>query len=197
MDDRELPPWVFTGKFWKTCTFEGLGPKKQAYLDSLTEVMAKKGFQRVKEIKLATAWESFLYKRSDLIFKSPDGKLAGVQTVPKNEDLRVGFMESLFTRKKVWLTLVSSIFIAFFFCVLSIFIIGQGTIPLPPTTPRVMVFIPAIIFLIVLIGALVLFWVKPARDWRQQIKQLLVEAAGSMGGKQITPFKKTTVELED
>jgi len=92
LNDSELPFWVFEGKFWMTCTFLGLGPKKQAYLDSLTEVMAKKGFQRVKEIKLATAWESLLYKRSDLIVKSPDGKLAGVQTVPKDENLRVGFM---------------------------------------------------------------------------------------------------------
>jgi len=179
-----------------TCTFQGLGAKKQAYLDSLTEGMAKKGFQRVNEVKLATAWEFLLYKRSDLIVKSSDVKLAGVQTLPKDGNLRVGFMESPFTRKKVWLTLVFSILIAFFFCVLSMYVIGHGVLPWT-NVPDWMILIPTITFFIVLIGALALFWVKPARNWRQQVKQLLVETAESMGGKQISPFKKTTVELED
>ncbi len=182
---------------WSTCTFQGLGPKKQAYLDLLNERMAKKGFQRVEKIGVKTNVTPIINKSSNLMFKSPDGLIwIGIRSLSTDEDLKVGYTNTYYNPKRTTLILASSMLLGLFFCYLSIFIIGHGTIPLSPNTPTRILLIPVLILLSVAIGTFYIIFTRPFSNWIRQLKTTLIETAESMGSKQITPFKYTTTELE-
>jgi len=73
---------------YRACTFQGLGTKRQNYLDLVAGEMVKQGFKRAEEWRERNP----VFDGSDLIFKSPDEKfLAGIRAVStENGNLRVG-----------------------------------------------------------------------------------------------------------
>jgi len=160
--------------------------------------MAKEGFQRAKEIKSTMATPSLISEASDLIYKSPDGRVwIGIQALSKDEDLRVGFTYSDSSAKQSFFSLAVSMILGLFSCFLSILLIGHGELPLATTIPiEIRVLVPTLIFFLVFIGGLILLFGKPQMTWRKRVKAILVKTAELMGSKQITPFKRTAVKLE-
>ena len=191
MKDRS---WLFTRKIWSTCSFRGLVTEKQVYLDLLTEKMAEKKFQQVKKEPHGVFKD--LLEGRDLLFESPDRTEVSVRAVPSKNGLKVGFVVELHvTRKKAWFWLIGSLILGFFVFLLSAYIIGHGTLPLT-NVPWWMVLILTMIFLLPLFGTLSCLRI-PEIKLSRSMKKMLAETAESMSGKQISPFKKTTVDLED
>jgi len=62
--------WSGKPKAYHTCTFQGLGDKRQEYLRLVEEGMMKQGFKRAEEWRERNP----VFTGSDLIFKSPDEK---------------------------------------------------------------------------------------------------------------------------
>jgi hypothetical protein len=199
--NSKLPSRILKFKNWRTCTFQGLGAKRQAYLDLLNEGMAKRGFQRVEEIKRRTAWCSLINRSSDLIFYSHKRKSwVGIKSLSKHGNLRVGFADwyynpirdALITVFCILLGALGTFFSAY---ILTAYVTGHPSYYIGGL-PDWMIPIPIILFFVVFIGAFLLFFGRPYEAWREQVKAALTEIAESLGGKQITPFKKTTVKLE-
>jgi len=195
LSDLEFPSWVLNSKEWVTCEFQGLGNKKQVYLDLLKKEMSKGGFQQVEEIRLARRpWASFISKMSNLKFNSPDGKMwIGIQAVPKDENLRVGFADVVLTKKQFYLLFAFSILFAFSLGAISAYVIGRNV---NVNEHIEWAFSSIIVAALAFVTPPMLYGILPRRRWRRQAKQLLVETAESMGSKQTTPFKKTTYKLE-
>jgi len=108
---------------WHISIFQGLGNKRQDYLNLLTEELMNRGFQRIGEIRARFWGEDHYFKGSDLIFESPDGTCVGVRAVGVGNDLRVGFNVNVKTttktKLKAWSGLGLSMLIALIVCVLS------------------------------------------------------------------------------
>jgi hypothetical protein len=184
---------MFNVKGFRTCTFQGLGTKKQEYLNMLAEVMKKKNLQKVEEPSGVIA---LVLEGRGLIFESPSRVEVGIRAVSIKENLRVGFaVQPNVTRKKAVLWLIVSILVASFFVFLSAYIIGHGMLPLTEAHGWA-ILIPFLTFFAAFSCMFLPYVLKTEITWPPKIRKLLVETAESIGGKQITPFRKTTVELE-
>lgn len=184
------------GCLWKICTFQGLGTKRQEYLNLVAERMVKKDFKRVGEIKLET-WGQYLYiKDSDLTFESPEGEYqTGIRAVSIGENLRVGFNHkgTLKILKKAVLMFAFSLIFALFVSFLFVNIV-EYAFPSIDVTQLGVLWI--IVFFPVMFGLWISIVGKKKRVLDRQIKKFLVDTAEYMGSKQITPFKRITVKYE-
>lgn len=180
-------------KRFQTCVFQALGIKKQAYLDQLTKEMIKIDFKPIDRSSLGSM-ESFAFGGTDLLFAAPKGlgEGIGVRAVSLNGNLKVGFVSSGIRTRKFFTVFFICLFLGLFASFIPFFVYDPNstvgmwsyiTIGLP-------------LFLIIVCGPLV-HSLLYRRRYNGKIRRLLVETAESMGAKQITPFKKTTVELED
>ncbi len=196
VSDRSSKWWVSSPPSWKACTFSGLGVKKQAYFDLLTEKMAKLGFQRVEALEvgsLITPRAPYINKESDLIFKSSSRKLCvGVKISSKNGDLRVGFKQMYYSVAMFALLIAFGFFLGF--VVFSIYIQIYG--PMSSSAPKILELLMGLSAIGVLISPLILFGGVPFLIWRQRLKKILIKTAESLGSKQTTPFEKTFGTLE-
>jgi hypothetical protein len=179
---------MLKSKAWTTCTYEKLGPKRQDYLDRLTQEMANVNFTvPSRESKI---WkEAVGLARSDLIFESSDKiSVMGVRAASLNGNLRVGFLR-VGKAKPVLLLFFSGLGLALALSFISL--------QLFESIPRHTL---GLIFLVIFGGILALplsylFLIR--RTCYHKVRILVIETAKSLGGKQLTPFKKTTVELGD
>lgn len=158
--------------------------------------MAKRGFQRFKEIKSYMATPSLISKTADLIYKTPDGQLwLGIRALSKGEDLRTGFTLSDTSSIRTFLTLLLCIFLGAFAGFSSSYIISEGSFDLSKIHPLIAI-VPLGIFILVTASAFGLIFGRPQRICKKRTKAILIETAKSMGSKQITPFEYATVDLE-
>jgi len=184
-------------KVWRTCTFQGLGSKRQEYLDLLSDGIVRWGFQRLGKDKdggLLDEWT----KGRDLLLGSPEGYRISLRAISVNGNLRVGFVHDVIQEKgwRIRGGSIASIVLAGLITLFSVYLIRyffpyEG----PPSLGLALLIIPFSILI-----WFILFYMFVGRNeitWRRRLKRLLVETAESMGGKQVSPFKKTTVELED
>lgn len=182
------------GCLWKICTFQGIGTKRQEYLNLVAERMVTNGFKRVEEIKLGI-WGQYLYvKGSDFTFESPEGEYqTGIRAVSIDENLRVGFNHTGTSRiaKKAFLWLVCCLFIALVVSLLSCNIVKYA---FPSIDAFQLTMLWTIIFFPVMFGPIFFIAGKKKRSLDRQIKQFLVDTAEYMGSKQITPFKRILVK---
>lgn len=83
---------MLESKAWRTCTFEKLEPKRQDYLDRLTQEMANENF--AVSSRGSRIWmEAVGLAGSDLLFEGPDKiSVVGIRAVSVNGNLRVGFL---------------------------------------------------------------------------------------------------------
>jgi hypothetical protein len=176
-------------KIFRTCTFQGLGVKRQAYLDQLTCELTEIDFEPINRSSLD--WmESFGFEGTDLVFKSPNKWNVGIRTLSVKEDLKVGLV-SRGTLRQLLLEYSAGVILAMTLFVMSAF--GLKAVGLDPNTSAVIaMFISlTVMFLMALLITL------QKRTVNRKVMKVLVETAKSMGSNQMTPFKKTTVELED
>ncbi len=165
---------------WNICTFQGLGSKRQDYLNRVTEEMEKRDFQ------LTDKSPAINIKGSDLIFKHPKGPFFCIRAVSIGENLRVGFKSTEEMGREIF----PAMFLAALPTFLSIYIIGGGVVPWT-NVPKWMASIPLIIFFTFFIGTFGLMYrLSLLRKFRQEIKPLLVGIGKSSGSKQVTPFRK-------
>lgn len=184
---------------YRTCTFQGLGNKRQAYLDSVAERMAEQGFKRAEEWRERNP----VFDGSNSIFKSSDEKfLVAIRAISTEDgNLRAGFSLAGVPGKAAKI-FVFSIGFAFILGALSAYILRQMFGPIKGTVQDLWMLILVMIILFTAFGFPVLAYMTPSKmRYNRKVRQILVETAESMGSKQITPFssylKSTTVDLED
>lgn len=196
LSGSELPSWLLKSRQWITCTFEGLGTKKQAYLDLLNKGMVEKGFRQFKKIKSPMATPSLISKTADLIYKTHDEQVwLGIKVLPKGEDLRTGFTYSDASSIRTFLTLLLCVFLGAFAGFSSSYIISGGSFDLSKLHPLIAI-APVGIFILVTASAFGLIFGRPQRTCEKRAKAILIETAESMGSKQVTPFENTAADLE-
>lgn len=213
-------------KIYHTSTFQGLGSRKDELLEKFVQVMEREGLKKappmepskrskgIKDVFNMTDW-GFLTdleiwciegcdvllleeKKKDMAY--PPGM--AIRAKARNNDLRLGYVliegsPKLKSRRGLLKTLalatliisliIEASLLAVYFAELmplwKILLLGLVII-LPPNLPII----------------LYLSYFKPKRRMQRKqkrIDQTVLEIAESMGGKQITPFKRTTIELED
>ena len=183
-------------KVWRASTFQGLGAKKQKYLDSLTEEMVKWGFQPLDKSDGGGVLNEWV-KGRDLLFISPDGNRISIRAITVNDNLRSGFAYEI-DRAKGWRTragFIATVILDSLITALLALILKYILPSADPTLLSLAILMP--VFILFLIILFYVFVGKSERSWKRRLKRLMIETAESMGAKQITPFKKTTVELED
>ena len=184
-------------KVWRTCTFQGLGTKREEYLDLLSDGIVRWGFRRLGKDEDGGVLDEWA-KGRDLLLGSPEGHRISLRAISVNGNLRVGFVYSLI-REKRWQIrgrFMASIILSGLITLFSIYLIKYAFPYEGPASPgSVLLIIPFYISIF-----FILFYTVVGRSettWKRRLKRLLIKTAESMGGKQITPFKKTTAELED
>jgi len=161
--------------------------------------MANVGFQRVEALevgRLTTPRASHINKEGDLIFKSSSRKILdklyiGVKVLSKDDDLRVGFIETYYS-VAIFAFLLGFGFFLGFMSFTMYGPINSGESPLSSLVPLVV----GLIAVAIVIAPLVFFCGIPFLIWRYRLKTILIETAESLDSKQITPFEKTFVTLE-
>lgn len=207
----------FIGKNYRTCTLEGLGSRKDEFLEKIVHKMEAKGFRRSASIEpfkpslrlkdaIIKSTRSYLIElerynmvSADVILESDKNEKIALQAKPNNNNLRFGYFFALGLEKTQFslrwrfiLGYLALLAVVFFIdenfheslgfwslLILSLIII---VLPLALETRRLK---PS------------LFIYSKTRRKQKEIDQLVIEIGKSMGGKQITPFKGTTIELED
>jgi len=172
--------------YWRTCVFQGIGTKKQVYLDLLSGEMARKGFQRDEKNKFSTLGAAPFLEESNPMLKTPDGKFSvAIKAIPCNGDLKAGFM--IFARAKQNILFFVSFTLGLLVSIASVYIIRYA-VPSLDGFPLAMLWL--IIWFSIGLG-LPLFSGLSVITWNRQLMQILVKKAESMDSKQITPFKRT------
>ncbi len=223
MSDKELKVFGVQQrpqKIYRTCNFEGLTSKKDEFLEKVVKTMEIEGFMKVSEVKPfrlslgskdvlrfwdltgwrdKAAWHQMI--GSDVLLEADKrgAKLrVGVRAEARNNDLRVGFF---YFRKnklksvagiKFFLAIAAFFayaFVAEWFMFNVLLKLGWG-LWMSALTTCVVVFLPVVPF-IKYYG-----FTKPKR-MLMEMEQHISEIAESLGGKQVTQFKQTTVKLED
>lgn len=209
-------------KIYRTCTFEGLGSRRDEFLNRIVEVIEEKGLKKAPSIKpfeLSLGvknglhfWDSSIAFRighremvgADVLLTS-DHKGAettvALRAEPKGDNLRFGYYYSRWHKPrsaaeiKLYLKIIAGI------CLWLTWGFFAGLILLGKPFYQAHGG-PALIFAIVtlaLLPAIPTIYTIYRRDvgLTKEMDRRVSEIAESMGGKQISPFKKTTVELED
>lgn len=173
--------------YWRTCVFQGIGTKKQAYLDLLAEEMARNGFQKGEKNKLGTWGVAPFLEGSSPMFETPDKKdNVIIQAIPCNGDLKVGFMLIAKTKQNILL---------FTFFVLGLIVSLVLVYAIKYAVPSFDGFPLAMLWLItwfsIGLGLPLFFSGLSVITWNRKLMQIFVETAESIGSKQITRFKRT------
>lgn len=178
----------FGTKKFQTCTFQGLGIKRQDYLDQLTRKLTEIDFKPINKSSL-DSMEYFAFGGTDLVFKSPNKWIVGIRALSVKEDLKVGLISGGILRQ-----LLLQYFAGLVLAIILFTIGGFGfkAVGLNPNTSAV---IALVIFLTILLLTAFLINLQNRTVNRKVIK-ILIDIAQLMGSNQITPFKKTTIELE-
>lgn len=212
---RKQPP----AKIYHTCTFEGLGLRKDEFLSRVVEAMKERGLKKtspIKPFKLAVGaehifslgiWNEIGRREmvgTDVLLSSDERGThmrMGLRAETRGNDLRFGYFYGK------WHDLRSSAVIKFFVELLGgtiLFLIWAffvGLVLLGKTflqTYGEVVSLLTLVTLLVLPTVPVVYLVyKGETRPRRELDNLTLDIAESMGGKQVTPFKKTTVNLED
>jgi len=170
---------------YTTCTFEGLGNKREAYLGRLAEAVVKNNIKVIEKINFSWV-EGIVIGGADLLFEPPSKLVAtGVRAVPVNGDLRVGYSTPP-RGKGYWISFFMFTFLAF----LAMYVLGWGR-----GWGKFGDLIAISIFLAIMLSPIA-FIVVYRKVYNRKIKHLLIQTAESMGGKQTTAFQKTTGKLE-
>jgi hypothetical protein len=183
----------FGTKKFQTCVFHGLGIKRQAYLDQLTRELAEIDFKPINKSSLGSM-ECFAFGGTDLLFAALKGlgEGIGVRAVSVNGDLKVGFVSSGMKTQRFFTIFLVFIFLGLFASFIPFFVYDPNS--KTGTWGYITIGLP----LFFIIACIPFFHsLLYRRRYGGRIRRLLVETAESIGGKQITPFKKTTVKLED
>lgn len=182
----------FGAKRFQTCVFSGI--KRQVYLDQLTKEMINIDFKRIDRSSLGLM-ESFAFGGTDLLFTAPDktaGEGIGVRAVSENGNLKVGFVSSGIRTQRFFTIFFICLFLGLLASFIPFFVYDPNsrvgmwsylTIGLP--------------LFVIIACAPFIHSLLYRRKHSGKIRRLLIDIAESMGGRQITPFKKTTVKLED
>lgn len=209
-----------SAKNYRTCTFEGLGPRKDEFLNRVVAALEERGLKKmppiepfdlsigVKDVLRVWDWSMFLEMSrrqmvgADVLLGSDEKGVhirKGFRAEARGKNLRFGYFQVRWLEPRSakgikfliklfsWIILslicyisIGYLFIGFWKSLSDIlFILLLLTIMLPPQI--------LIVYLI---------YRSKIRPWRE-MDQLALSIAESMGGRRITPFKVTTVELED
>ncbi len=226
LNDKELTIFGYRQKpekIYRTCTFANLGSKKNEFLDRVIRAFEADGFKRlppVESFKLSLgakdavkfwdwSWrDKVAYHEmagSDVLLgadKKGTKYIVGFRVEARNNDLRFGYFRFRKIEPKsaagmkfflaIGLLLAYTIVAIIIDWFLAIFLITTLGLNLwiSVITVSVALFLPIVPFFIYY------GFIKPKR-MLIKTDQHISEIAESMGSKQITPFKKTTVKLED
>lgn len=205
------------------CTFEGLGSRKDEFLERAVRAMEAKGFKKVPPIepfRLSLGlkdglkfWDwrwrgkAYLYQLigADVQLESQrkgTKYYMALRAKTRNENLRFGYAYG----RKIDLKSVSGIFpilqlvtitaymfVAGFFTMKSI-VIGLGQSPWAWT---IAILITSLVIAPPFIAFLIYHFITKPKRLLKEANRIFTEIAESMDGKQIAPFKRTTFKLED
>lgn len=209
-------------KLYRTCTFQGLRLRKDEFLSRIVKAMEAKGFRKEPPIepfdvslkakdvinireagKLAKKASRHLIAGSDILLLGEEKKgikyprRIAMRVEERGNDLRFGyFYFKEFEKVKSVKGMLSVIEL-----VAEIAILFGGTFLVLLTLGKSLGFWACVFLVCITVFPLFLLlsmyrpYIKP---WRieKEIGRRMVEVAEAMGGKQLTPFKKTTVKLE-
>jgi hypothetical protein len=212
---RKQPP----AKIYRTCTFEGLGSRKDEFLSRVVEAMEKRGLKKtspIKPFKLAIEakhifslgiWNEIGQREmvGTDVFLALDGQgthtRMGLRAEPQGSNLRFGYFYGKWhdpkspAAIKFFAKLIGGIILLCLWC----FFVGFVLLGEPfAQAHEITVFLSVFVTLALLpfLPSVYVVYRKETQP-RKDIDKYILEIAESMGGKQITPFRKTTVELED
>jgi len=206
----------FLGKNYHTCTLEGLGSRKDEFLENMVQEMKAKGFRRSSPIEpfapqlglkdaIRKSHSEYLEELirhnmvgADAMLVSDENEKIALRGETQGKNMRFGYYYAASTKELkdvrwffiagylVWLIVWLNIAKAF-----------RGQLDFLGALFIILVIIIPLGILVRMSGRPSLSYYTKTRRMEKEIDRLVVEIAESMGGKQITPFKKTTVELED
>lgn len=208
----------FLGKNYRTCTLRGLGPRKDEFLENMVQEMDAKGFRRVVPIEpftpslglkdaISKSFEAYIEELvrynmvgADAMLVSDKNEKMALRAETQGNDLRFGYYyapshEKSWSRKVDWL-----FFLGIVSWLIIVFNIARAFGEQLGFLAAFLLSLTVIIPLGIYVGKSnrpSLLYYKKTRQMQKEVDQLVVKIGKSMGGKQITPFKKTTVELED
>lgn len=209
-------------KIYRTCTFEVLGSRKDEFLSRVVEAMEKRGLRKVPPIKpfghhlgvkdALRLWDFSMFDElarqqmvgTDVLLaydKEGTHKRVGLRAEEQGKNLRFGYFYGekvdLKSAKGIKFILELILYMVLVFVwplFVGIILLGKPFYEAYGLVTLVLIVI--ILFFLPLIPFLYIVHRRETRPIRE-IDQRILEIAESMGGKQITPFKKTTVKLED
>jgi len=212
---RKQPP----AKIYHTCTFEGLGSKKTEFLNRFVEALEGKGLKKIppiepfelavggKDVFSLSIWNEIGRREmvgTDVLLGSDERGThtrAGLRAESQGDNLRFGYLYGTWhdprspAATKFFLELIVGMVLLIVWMVFcGLFLLGKPFGQAHGIT--VFIFVMVVLFLLPFLPVLFVFHRRETRP-RKEMDQLVLEIANSMGGKQITPFKKTTVRLED
>lgn len=213
-------------KIYHTCTFQDLGSRKDEFLEKIVRVMEREGLKKappmeplkrsrgVKDVFDITDW-SFLTDFEKWSIEGCDVLLLGekkkdmayppgiaIRAEAHNGDLRLGYVTMAGSPKlKSRQGLLKNLALATWLIIL-VTAISLSMVYFYELMPfwELLLLIFAVIFPIWFIPLFFFGYIRPIRRMKREherIDKIVTEIAESLGGKQITPFKRTTVELED
>ena len=209
-------------KNYRTCTLEGLGPRKDEFLNRIVAALEERGLKKmlpiepfelsfsVKDALRVWDWSVFLEMSrhqmvgADVLLGSDEKGVhirKGFRAEARGKNLRFGYFQVR------WLEPRSAEGIKFLIKLFSWIILsligGISIVLLLPWNLFIESYGEILSFLVLLtillppqILIVYLIYRSKIRPWRE-MDQLISSITESMGGKQITPFKQTTVKLED
>lgn len=213
-------------KIYSTCTFGGLGSKKDEFLRKAVEAMKEMGLKEVPSVEpfehhlglkdALRIWDTSMFDElarqqmvgTDVLLaydKEGTHKRMGLRVEPQNGNLRFGYFygEKVDAKSARGIKFILGLFSWIIFILIYIILIvlflakplyeAHGLFTLM-FMMIMLSLLPQIPFIYLLYLSL---YIKPYRRPQKEINQRIRKVAESLGGKRITPFKKTTVELED
>jgi membrane protein implicated in regulation of membrane protease activity len=160
---------------------------------------------RIWDFSELTEMSKFYIAGSDLLLLSEKKKGVthpggmAIKADARGEDLRFGYvlLKELFKLASI----KGLIFLLQLFAWMGLFFIGIHFLTETFSLLKFGPWVAGILCFAILLPPSLLYWlydpyIKPRRR-QKEIDKIITEIAESMGGKQITPFKRTTVELED
>lgn len=217
----------YWGRIYRTCSFENIGSKKGEFLRRITQAMKEKGLEELPAVKpfepdlnlddALRIWDMKLWRELGLhqmvgtdVLLGYDRKerhlRMGLRVEQRNEDLRFGYLytgERIFplrsaTGIKILLLILGTPVLSL---VLTLFVVivflGK---PFFQTYGSELTLTIAIIVFTISLSPLIYYGYKKIRLARRTIKKIdsmANEIAESLGGRRITPYKMTTVKLEE
>lgn len=215
---REQPPM----KIYRTCTFADLGSRKDEFLGKVVEMIEEKGLKKAPPIKPfdltigvkdgLRLWDSSIwYKigRREMVgtdvFLMSDHKGAettvALRAETKGDDLRFGYFYAKWHKPKsvaeikLYLKTIAGICLLFIWG----FFVGLVLLGKPFYQAHGAAITIFALVTLLMSPTIPIIYIIYRRDTgpRKEIDRRVLEIAESMGGEQITPFKNTTVKLED